>query len=31
MARLPLIDPETTTGDIRASFDRMAVNSTSFA
>ena len=23
MARLPLIDPETTTGDIRASFDRM--------
>ncbi len=25
MARLPLIDPETTTGDIRASFDRMSV------
>ena len=25
MARLPLIDPETTTGDIRASFDRMPV------
>jgi alkylhydroperoxidase family enzyme len=25
VARLPLIDPETTTGDIRASFDRMAV------
>src|SRR3981081_3720360 len=23
VARLPLIDPETTTGDIRASFDRM--------
>ncbi|MEY9571554.1 hypothetical protein ABH978_007393 [Bradyrhizobium ottawaense] len=25
MARLPLIDPETTSGDIRASFDRMPV------
>jgi alkylhydroperoxidase family enzyme len=25
VARLPLIDPETTTGDIRASFDRMPV------
>lgn len=25
MARLPLIDPETATGDIRASFDRMTV------
>ena len=25
MARLPLIDPETTTGDNRASFDRMTV------
>ncbi len=25
MARLPLIDPDTTTGDIRASFDRMPV------
>ncbi|MDD1529528.1 hypothetical protein C7U92_20935 [Bradyrhizobium sp. WBOS7] len=25
MARLPLIDPETTRGDIRASFDRMPV------
>lgn len=25
MARLPLIDPQTTTGDIRASFDRMPV------
>ena len=25
MARLPLIDPERTTGDIRASFDRMPV------
>lgn len=25
MARLPLIDPETSTGDIRASFDRMTV------
>ncbi|WP_440637604.1 carboxymuconolactone decarboxylase family protein [Bradyrhizobium sp. PUT101] len=25
MARLPLIDPETTGGDIRASFDRMPV------
>ena len=25
MARLPLIDPEATGGDIRASFDRMAV------
>ena len=25
MARLPLIDPEKTTGDIRASFDRMPV------
>src|SRR6266487_3532675 len=25
LARLPLIDPETTTGDIRASFDRMPV------
>ena len=25
MARLPLIEPETTTGDIRASFDRMPV------
>lgn len=25
MARLPLIDPESTTGDIRASFDRMPV------
>ncbi len=25
MARLPLIDPETTAGDIRASFDRMPV------
>ena len=25
MARLPLIDPETTTGDIRASLDRMPV------
>jgi alkylhydroperoxidase family enzyme len=25
VARLPLIDPEATTGDIRASFDRMAV------
>jgi alkylhydroperoxidase family enzyme len=25
VARLPLIDPETTTGDIRASFDRMSV------
>jgi alkylhydroperoxidase family enzyme len=25
VARLPLIDPETTTGDIRTSFDRMAV------
>ena len=25
MARLPLIDPASTTGDIRASFDRMAV------
>ena len=26
MARLPLIDPEATSGDIRASFDRMPVN-----
>ena len=25
MARLPLIDPETTSGDVRASFDRMPV------
>lgn len=25
MARLPLIDPETTTGDMRASFDRMPI------
>jgi alkylhydroperoxidase family enzyme len=25
VARLPLIDPDTTTGDIRASFDRMPV------
>ncbi|MGY4478194.1 carboxymuconolactone decarboxylase family protein [Bradyrhizobium sp. USDA 3364] len=25
MARLPLIDPDTTSGDIRASFDRMPV------
>src|SRR6476660_9858775 len=25
VARLPLIDPETTSGDIRASFDRMPV------
>lgn len=25
MARLPLVDPETTSGDMRASFDRMAV------
>ncbi|WP_375783905.1 carboxymuconolactone decarboxylase family protein [Bradyrhizobium sp. Pha-3] len=25
MARLPLIDPETTSGDIRAAFDRMPV------
>src|SRR6195952_1796042 len=25
VARLPLIDPEATTGDIRASFDRMPV------
>ena len=25
MARLPLIDPDTTVGDMRASFDRMAV------
>ena len=25
MARLPLIDPAATTGDVRASFDRMAV------
>jgi uncharacterized peroxidase-related enzyme len=25
MARLPLIDPETTSGDMRASFDRMPV------
>ena len=25
MARLPLIDPETTSGDMRASFDRMAI------
>ena len=25
MARLPLIDPDKTTGDIRASFDRMPV------
>ena len=25
MARLPLIDPETTTGDVRTSFDRMPV------
>ena len=25
LARLPLIDPETTSGDIRASFDRMPV------
>jgi alkylhydroperoxidase family enzyme len=25
MARLPLIDPETTSGDVRASFDRMPI------
>ena len=25
MARLPLIDPETTSGDMRASFDRMPI------
>jgi alkylhydroperoxidase family enzyme len=25
MARLPLVDPDTTTGDIRASFDRMPI------
>ena len=25
MARLPLIDPEATSGDVRASFDRMPV------
>ncbi|MEH2587851.1 hypothetical protein V1273_001690 [Bradyrhizobium sp. AZCC 1721] len=25
MARLPLIDPATTSGDVRASFDRMPV------
>src|SRR5579862_1008469 len=25
MARLPLVDPETTSGDMRASFDRMAI------
>lgn len=30
MARLPLIDPDATTGDIRASFDRMAVKSSVF-